>query len=279
MGRGNLYGNRQRDILQLLMLDNTMSVKDLAEKLDVSLVTIRRDLDTLQQQGLVKKFHGSVMICKQDSPVTLFNLSLEKNNVQKRAIASVAASLIQPNNVISIDASGTTYCVADYLPSEFPVKVITNHLLAAMRFLSCPNVEVIQIGGTLSPTTISATDYFAVQFCKDFHTDIAFLSSSSFCMPNGSFDLISAFLEIKKTFLSITNRVVFMADSSKFNKTALFVSVPIERIDTIITDDKISKESIRQIVDYGSELYIANTKDGSVLQHYNPRNVHDPAVL
>jgi len=247
-----------------------MSVKDLSEKLGVSQVTIRRDLEVLQEQNLITKFHGSAMFKHTDTPAALFDLTLQKNGEQKRAIAKAAASLIRPNDVISIDSSSTTYCISEFMPASFPVKVITNHLLASLKFIGLPNVDVIQLGGVLSPSTISASDYFAVKLCREFHSDIAFLSASSFSVPSGGFDMIAAYLEMKKTFIDIASRVVFMVDSSKISKKALYVSVPLHNMDTIITDDHIAADTLSYLEDAGKELIIVNAKTKTVAQHINP---------
>jgi len=265
-----MQNTRQRDIHQLLLTNGIMSVKDLSKKLNVSLVTIRRDLEAMETYKLVKKFHGNVILNNNDPLQTKFYKDLDVNRLQKKAIAKVAASIIKSSNVISVDSSSTAYFIADQLSPGLSLKVITNQLISALKFSSIPGVDVIQIGGLMHVETASTTDYLAINFLKKFNTDIAFITSYSFNMPAGAFDSIVSLIEIKKTFIEITKRVVLLEDSSKFRKQAMCLSVPLERVSTIITDEDAPRDVLKQIIDAGKELFVAKTCDGSILEHHNP---------
>jgi DeoR/GlpR family transcriptional regulator of sugar metabolism len=265
-----VQNTRQMDIYQLLQANDIMSVKDLSTKLNVSLVTIRRDLDAMEANKLVKKFHGNVALNTSDAQQPKFYKDLGTNRQQKNAIAKVASSLVKAHDVISVDSSSSAYCIADQLSSGLSLKVITNQLITALRFASIPGVDVIQVGGLMHLETASTTDYLAVNFLKTFKTDIAFMTSYSFNMPAGAFDSIINLIEIKKTFIEITKRVVLLEDSSKLKKQAMCLSAPLEKVNTIITDEEAPVEVLEQVIDAGKELFIARISDGSILKHYNP---------
>lgn len=264
-----IQNSRHQDILELLAIDNTLSVKELANKLGVSLVTVRRDLDILQKYNRVKKFHGSVSINKNDTPQMLFNLSLEVNIKEKKAIARVASSIIPENSVISVDASSTAYYIADYLTQISSLKVITYSLLAAIKFSANPHISVFQLGGSINTQSACAIDSNAVEACNRFHSDIAFFSNHAFHSQQGCFDSITS-IEVKNALINISKRAVLLVDSSKFEKTAMCLSVPLNRIQTIITDENVPERAVANIIDKGIELYIAKIEDGSILKHYNP---------
>lgn len=262
-----VQNSRHQDILQLLEAETTLSIKELASLLGVSLVTVRRDLDILQKYNKVKKFHGSVSLNRSDSPQTLFNLSLENNAAEKKAIAKVASTLIQHDSVISIDASSSAYYIADYISQLTSLKVIVYSLLSALKFSSIPKASVFQLGGTIDPHSATTCDFFTIESIKNFNSDIAFFSNHTIDSINGGFDSVYS-IEVKNALIDITKRSVLLADSSKFEKTAMCLSVPMSKIDTIVTDENVPEESVKNIVNAGVELYIAKIEDGSILKHY-----------
>ena len=265
-----IQNTRQMKIYQLLQTNGTMTVKDLSKIFDVSLVTIRRDLEAMESNKLVKKYHGNVVLNSADTPQAKFYNDLDTNRIQKNAIAKAAASLIKSNDIISIDSSSTAYCISNHLPQDFSLKVITNQLISALKFSSIPGVDVIQIGGLMHSETASTTDYLAVDFLKKFKTDIAFITSYSFNMPAGAFDSIVSLIEIKKTFIEITKRVVLLEDSSKLKKQAMCLSVPLDKVSTIITDEDAPADVVKEIIAERKELFIVRISNGDILEHHNP---------
>lgn len=259
--------SRQQDIMNLLEENNSLTVKDIANKLGVSLVTVRRDLAILQKYNMVNKFHGGVSLNRSDTPQSLFDLSLEMNKDEKRAIAKVASTLIKERNVVGIDASSTAYYIADYTSALSSFSVITYALIPALRFSSNPHINVFQLGGNINNIGACITDHYAISACKQFHTDITFFSNHAINTKRGCFDSTVS-IEIKKSLISIADRAVLLADSSKFDKTAMCLSVPFEDIDTIITDEKISDVAVKNLLKHNIELYISKIDDGSVLEHF-----------
>jgi DeoR/GlpR family transcriptional regulator of sugar metabolism len=88
-------------------------------------------------------------------------------------------------------------------------------------------------------------------------------------MPFGAYDRIVSLIELKRAFISITNRVVLMIDSSKFGQQSMYLSVPIENAHTIITDEKAPPETIKQISDTGKEILIVETDTCNIIKRYN----------
>lgn len=269
MDRVVFKNNRHQQIADLLSENITMSVNDLAEKLNVSPVTIRRDLDHLLNINYISKFHGNVTLMKPDDPHTIFMEALERNKETKIAIVKAAVSLIKPRNVISIDSGTTTYLIAEYLPADYSLRVITNSLIAASKFAQNPQTQVIQVGGLINLYHSSTVDFISTEFIHKFNTDIAFTTTNSFNLPLGAYDSVVSLIPAKRAFLDITKRVVLMIDSSKFNVQSMYLSVPIEKVHTIITDIRAPREDIKQIIDLGKELIIADPETSEIVEHYN----------
>jgi len=267
-----LSSERQAQILKFLAENDSMRVKELSVRFGVSVVTIRRDLEYLEKQNYIAKYHGSVKLLKPPDNQSKFDINLEHNRAEKSAIAKAAVTFIKPRHVISLDSSSTVSLIATYLPSDFSLKVITNCLITALRTAECAGVEVIQTGGIIHPATSSTVDYLTTEFVKKFNTDIAFISSTTFNLPLGAFDSTISLIEVKKMYLAIAKKVIYMADSSKFDRHSLSLSVPLDKIDTIITDEKVPGETAKKLADMGKELLIVDTKTAEVLERYNGSN-------
>lgn len=260
---------RHQQIVDLLADNITMSVNDLSNKLDVSTVTIRRDLDYLESVNYISRFHGSVTLIKPDDPHTVFQETLERNIHLKKALAKVAASLINPRDVISIDSGSTTYLIGEYLPIDYSIKVITNSLITALKFANNPKTQVIQVGGLINLYASSTVDFLATEFVHKLNSDIAFITTNSFNMPQGGFDSVVSLIPAKRAFMDITKRVVLMVDSSKFQVQSMYLSVPSEHIHTIITDNNTPREILQQIIASGKELIIVDPDSCSISEHCN----------
>jgi DeoR family transcriptional regulator of aga operon len=264
-----INNDRQQKIIDLLLENNVMEVKDLAKKLSVSPVTIRRDLDYLDSLNYISKFHGSVTLVKSENPQTLFMLSLEKNKAAKQAIAKAAVSLLNPKSIISVDSGSTTCSIADQIPPNYSVKVVTNCLFTALKFAQNLQNEVIQVGGLIHPDTSSTTDFLATEFLHKFRTDFAFITANAFNMPLGAYDAIVSLIESKRASMNITKRVVLLMDSSKFSRRSMYLSVPINNVHTLITDEKTPHEIIQQLKDMGKETIVVDTDTKTIIEHYN----------
>ncbi len=264
----NAYLNsRQQKIIDLLSQKKVMESKDLSAALNVSKATIRRDIDYLDHNGYVNKFHGSVSIIEE--PLEHDDLALDhRNSEEKHAIARVAAGLIKPRNIISVDTGSTTRAIAEFMPKDSNIKVITNSLKSALKFAQTTQNEVIQIGGLIHLGTYSTTDFLATEFLSGFNTDIAFITASSFNFPEGAFDAIVSLIELKRKYISITKRVVLLIDSSKFDLQSMYLSVPIGNVDTMITDSKTPSEIIDRLKDSIREVYVADIKTQQICEHY-----------
>lgn len=265
-----IFRNERHQQIADLLADNiTMSVSDLANKLNVSTVTIRRDLDYLEGVNYISRFHGSVTLIKPDDPHTVFQETLERNINCKKALAKVAAALIQPRNVISIDSGSTTYLIADYLPVDYSIKVITNSLITALKFAKNPQTQVIQVGGLINLYASSTVDFLATEFVHKLNSNIAFITTNSFNMPQGGFDSVVSLIPAKRALMDITKRVVLMVDSTKFLAQSMYLSVPFEHIHTIITDINAPRDILQRIIDSGTELIIVDPETSSISEHCN----------
>lgn len=229
-----ISNNRQLEILSLLSEKGNVSVEELATKFNVSKMTIRRDLEKLQENNLLQRTHGGALMNRVLLQEMAYNDKREENAEIKQCITRKAVTFLENNKIIYLDAGTTTYELAQKLPNQ-DLTVITNDIrIAAHLMLS--NNQVIFLGGTIGKETGSVTDVYAQEMLKEFNIDIAFLGTSSvdnemnLCTPD-----INR-MKMKKIAYESANKSILLVDSSKFYSKSLYKILNINDFDVVITD-------------------------------------------
>lgn len=252
-----LKTQRQKNLMDLLVTNEVMSVSDLSEKLNTSMMTIRRDLDYLEQKGIIRKVHGGAVLVKSESAQPTFHERIDEFADLKQSIGREVAKLIKEGSIVFFDAGTTPLAVVDYIPDDLEFTAITTGLITAVALCNKPKVNVINIGGNIHGSSYSSTNHLAVEMIKNFNADMAFISTKAFSLQQGSFESLLPLIEVKKSMVSVSRKVVLLADRSKFETKSLCLSIPIENIDLIITDSSTPANLIDGIKEIGKEVIIA----------------------
>lgn len=247
---------RQEKIIEELDKNSTLGVNELASIFDTSIMTIRRDLMELTEQGIIKRIHGGAVLSKKDFSQPAFYERNEENKIQKNLIAQAAIKLIKTGSIAFFDAGTTTFAIAEQIPDNLSFSAITTGLLTAVTLCQKPNVNVISIGGDLYKSSYSSIDNMAVDNIKRLHADIAFISTKAIQLPEGTFESKFSLIDVKRAIVSVSTKVVLVADSSKFDSHSLALSISLSDIDTIITDSKISINIREELIKSGKEIII-----------------------
>lgn len=251
-----LKTQRQKKLLDLLESNEAMSVADLSEQLNTSLMTIRRDLEYLEQKGIVKRIHGGALLVKQDTNQPSFQERLEEFGSEKLRIGRAAAELIKDGSIVFFDAGTTPLAIVEYIPQEIEFTAITTGLMTAVALCNKPNVNVISIGGNIHHTSYSSINYISIELIKRFNANMAFISTKAFSLPQGAYEAQLPLIEVKKAIVSVSNKVILLADHSKFETKSLCLSVPIDDIDMIITDKHVPEGIAEEIKKMGKEIIL-----------------------
>lgn len=233
---------RQKIILERLSLDGAVWVSKLSAELGVTEETIRRDLEKLENQEVLVRTHGGAVPINEGS----YELSLEKrkqtNLVSKEKLAKVAAEYIMPGDTIFLDSSTTTFYIAKEIKKIKNVTVITNSIRIINELTNCANIKTIAVGGVVSNNQ-SFVGYLAENAIKTNFYAIKFFFSSKGISPDAgimeSNDLECA---IKKQMIENSTKKYYLCDSSKIGRIGFYKLLPIEDIDYIITEAKLSNE-------------------------------------
>lgn len=241
-----LAPERQARILKELQLHEAVRVADIAATLNVSEMTVRRDIEALDHSGLARKIHGGAMRPARLSALEPgFLLNVDRQLEGKRAIAVQALSLIQPGMTLALTGGTTTYQLAVGLAGELEqlrgLTVVTNSLKAAellYRQQGSSDLKVIVTGGERTPSEALVGPVARMALGR-LNTDICFMGVHGLDAGRGltSPNLLEA--ETNAAFVEATTRLVILADSTKFQVRSLASIASLDAVDTIITDDSL----------------------------------------
>jgi DeoR/GlpR family transcriptional regulator of sugar metabolism len=209
-------------------------VKDLAAKLGVHEMTVRRDLDVLAAEGLLERFHGGARIAQKASEEASYTLRAGEHQDAKTAIAHAALELIRDGDTIALDASTTVLTLAGMLNARTVNTVITS--LEAANVLAGAGQPFTLVGGEFHARARSFVGALATSMLRRLHPDKVFFSSKGFTLNAGFTDAHLPETEMKERLIQSGALVVALLHHSKFSRTALHTIAELEQVDVIITD-------------------------------------------
>jgi len=247
---------RQQQIINLLNENEVVSVSDLSEKLNSSCMTIRRDLEYLEQKGIVRRIHGAAVLLKTEHTLPSFTERIDRCESEKIAIGKAAMSFISPQSVVCFDAGTTTLAIVQHIPEDLHFTAITTGLMTASALCRFPRLEIIQVGGSVHHSSFTACSVLAADFIKQFNADVVFLSTRAVNVAKGTYESSMDLVEEKRALVTIAKQVVLLVDHTKFEGRALCQAVPLGEIDVIITDDKVPSDTVKQLEENGKEVIV-----------------------
>ena len=242
---------RHRAILDLLAEQGGARVTDLAQRFDVTEETIRRDLDKLEAEGKLVRSHGGAVAAREhEAP----HWQREYVNTQeKEAIAREASKLVVEGDTILLDASSSSWFLAQRLP-EVPLVVITNALHIAIALGDRPHCKVICPGGTLTPVSLSFVGSETQAMLRRYHARRAFLSCRGFDAQRGASDVSEEQAMVRRVMMEVSDECNLLVDGSKLGQRALSIIAPPTAFRRIITDSQADPDRCRAIEQLGLPL-------------------------
>ena len=252
---------RRQAILKELDKKEKVRVAELSRELNCSEVTIRNDIRTLEQEGLLKRTHGGAERIggAPQSERRYPSESVYRNISQKRAIAARAYSLIDDRDTIILDDASTSFYLALHI-KEHPEKqlaVVTNSLPIGSELADVKHVELYMVGGHVGGKLPATMGDAAVENLKNFHVDKAFIGVHSINFNVGLTSIATPQMQVKRAIIDASQKVCVLADSTKFGSGYVSVIGPINEVDAIITDSGIEGQYVEMAAQEGVDLIIA----------------------
>jgi DeoR family fructose operon transcriptional repressor len=233
---------RRQEILTLVRQESAVSADGLAREFGVSVETIRRDLRRLGEKGLLDRVYGGATRPGGRSSEGSFAARSVRRMAAKRAIAQLAASLVEPGETLVIDIGTTALEVARALPASFEGRVLTNSVPVAMELSGRREVEILLCGGQIRHGDGACSGAHAEAFFAEFYADRAFLGSGGVHPEAGLTDYYPAEVVVRRTIIAHTAACYVLADSSKLGAIAVHRVCPLDRITAVLTDDQTGDE-------------------------------------
>ncbi len=238
---------RRQEILNMIREDGHAKVQKLSSIFKVSEVTIRQDLEELEKLGHIQREYGGAFL-KDVGTFTKTGIVFNQSNLEeKRYIAQKAVAMIKEGDTVILDSGSTTTELAKLMLKFKNLNVITNALNIAMILGENPGITVMVSGGELKAPTISLTGDLAAASFKNIHVNKLFLAtagiSSDYLLTYPSF----SDLAVKSAMIRAADHVFLVADSTKIGNSSFASLGRISLIDTLITDNKISEEHLKNL--------------------------------
>lgn len=227
---------RQELILDLIKSDKFIKVSDLSKKLYINDATIRRDLNALEKEGLVKRIYGGAVLSNgQDSEIPLMRREVE-NAVQKKQIAESAAKEIENGDTVFLDSSSTVSFMIPFLESKSGLKIVTNGAKTTLLLSRIHHAEIISLGGRLRENSLSFCGLSTCQSLSEYFFDKAFFSCHAYSEEFGLMDNNEDEARLRKLLIRRSRRTYLLADHSKEGNTSFFKICDIDDIYKIIKE-------------------------------------------
>ncbi len=260
-----LARHRQSLILQAVRTDGSARVSDLTQRLGVSDMTVRRDLEALARDGLIEKVHGgAVLPGAPSSHEPGFETKLVLEQPEKAAIGRAAANLVKPGTAIAVSAGTTTFALAQCLLDVPGLTIVTNSLRVANLFSNArpgngTHASVILTGGIRTPSD-ALVGPVADLTIRSLHFDTLFLGCYGIDPSAGLTTPNLAESETNRTFIKLARRVVVLADHTKWGTVGLSSFASLNEVDVLITEDELPGSAREAIAETKTELIVAGSE-------------------
>lgn len=252
---------RHEFILDQLVKFDFIQVTDLAQMLDVSLVTIRKDLTELEREGKLYRSHGGA---KRINPFASNRSVNEKEKLapnEKMAIGKAAASLITEEDSIALASGTTVHALARNIHASYRLTVVSASLEASGILAHENFVEIIQLGGLLRHSSLSVVGQYAERVISGFSFTKFYLGVDGIDFEYGLSTTDMREAELNQKMMQAAQKTIVLADSSKFGRRSFAKIGNIDDIDMIITDSNVSPSIIRKLEELGIETIIATVEE------------------
>ncbi|MFD1537036.1 DeoR/GlpR family DNA-binding transcription regulator [Nonomuraea guangzhouensis] len=245
---------RQQEILRRARTAGRVDVVSLADELDVTTETIRRDLTALERAGVLRRVHGGAIPVERMGFEPALATRDEVLTAEKERIAKAALAELPEDGSVIIDAGTTTGRLVPILPTDRELTVVVNSPPLATVLAGRANLSVIMLGGRVRGRTLATVDDWALRPLSQLHVDVAFMATNGCSAAKGLTTPDPAEAAIKRAMVTAAERSVLLADHTKFTNTYLASFAELSEIDVVITDTGLDLALAAELSAAGPEV-------------------------
>lgn len=245
---------RQKILLEAARTKGRVRVSTSARSLAVTPETVRKDLEALQDEGLIVRVHGGGIpaesLAFEPGVSTRTAWASEKERIGRAALKEVPSG-----GVIFVEAGSTTARFAELIPADAELTVVTNSVPVALQLATRSTaITVVILGGRVRPVTLGSADTLAIRNLRDLYVDVAFLGTNGMSIDHGLTTPDIAEAETKRAALNCSRRRVLLADHSKMGKVSFCRYGELSEIDVVITDAALTAEQAESLASVVGQL-------------------------
>lgn len=252
--------DRRQSIMDILLDAGTATVEDLAQRFAVSRMTVHRDLDDLEEAGLLRKVHGGASIESSTQFESDFRYRERIAAAEKLLIAKHAVTLVEQGQTIILDDSSTAGALAPLLVNVRPLTVITNNMAAIAVLSGVAGIRLIALGGEYSKKFNGFFGILAEEALQALRADVAFISTSAIEGAK-AFHQEQEVVQVKRQMIRSSRRSYLLADHDKFGRQALHFFSDLSAFDAVVTGRSVSPEATAELTEAGINLIIADSSE------------------
>ena len=230
---------RQREIVRLARTTGSVDVTALATELGVAKETVRRDLRVLEHHGLLRRTHGGAYPVESAGFETTLAFRATSHVPEKRRIAAAAAELLGDAETVFVDEGFTPQLIAESLPTDRPLTVVTASLPVAGALAEAEQVSVLLLGGRVRSGTLATVDHWTTKMLAGFVIDLAFIGANGISREHGLTTPDPAVSEVKAQAIRASRRTVFAGVHTKFGAVSFCRFADIGALETIVTSTQL----------------------------------------
>lgn len=252
----NTAEKRQKFIIEQIEQRGTVNVIDLAASLDVSDMTIRRDLNELEKVGIIRRIHGGAVSARGRSYEPPLSLRSMENRSVKQLLGKYASEMVVEGDSIALDIGSTIYEVASSLGETRNITIVTPSIPIANLFFDRSDVRLILPGGIVRPGENSMVGEFARRNLELLFVDRLFLAVAAIDSQAGLTEYNMDDAAVKQTLIRNAKEVILVADSSKFEKIAFASVAPFSILHHLITNEEPPQELLAALKNCGVSVHV-----------------------
>ncbi len=244
---------RRNEILLRLQKEKRVVVSELSQHYQVTEETIRRDLEKLENDGLVVKSYGGAVLNEQNIVGLPFDVRKNQCVAEKQKIAGLVADLVREGEAVMLDVSSTAVYIAKELKKKEALTVITNSVEIIVELYDMPKWTVISTGGTVREKSFAFWGPHTDEVLSSYHVDKAIISCKGLALENGITDYVEQDASSKRMMLRAAKERILVADYTKFDTTAFTKVTDWAFITKLVTDRKPAKKWLEEFERQGIE--------------------------
>ncbi len=252
---------RQTEIMDIARAEGRVVVEDLAQRFEVTLQTIRRDLAELADAGLIDRVHGGA-VARTGVANLGYDHRRRMNEAAKAAIARACAAEIPENCSIIINLGTTTEAVAHELLGHTNITVITNNMNVANTLTANPGCEIMVAGGALRRSDGGLVGELTTQFFEQFKVDYAIIGASALDHDGDLLDFDFAEVRVSKAIIRQARQTFLVCDHSKLSRSAPVRLASLADVTSVFTDIPLPQELARKCEEWGTRVVVAGERTG-----------------